>query len=121
MAYECTTELLGSYKKEDLKKEAKRAGLKNFSILNKDELIKFMMKHKELFGHMKYQEGCNRRNSNKTDETKRVKKICWHINNNTTLGRKIKNAYHKASYIIINSYFFVSYIKPKSCIIFFLS
>ena len=87
--------VFASYHVKRLKQEAKQAGLKQFSKLNKRELIELMMGHQEKFGHMKYQERGNRRNTNKADEAKRVKRICWHINNDTVIGKRLKRRYEE--------------------------
>ena len=52
-----------------------------------------MLENKEKFEHMKYQERGNCRSTNKKDEAKRVKQICWHINNDTDIGKRLKRQY----------------------------
>ncbi len=84
-----------SYIVKQLKTEAKQAGLKRVSKLKKSELIELMMGHQEKFGHMKYQERGDRRKTNKADEAKRVQRICWHINNDTDIGKRLKRGYEE--------------------------
>jgi hypothetical protein len=82
-----------SYTIKKLMKEAQQKGLKKLSKLNKRELIELMMRHVEKFRHMKYQERGDRRKTNKADEAKRVQRICWHINNDTEIGKRLKRKY----------------------------
>ena len=47
MATKCISEILNSYTKNDLIKEAKQVGVKKYSQLNKPKLIKLMLENKE--------------------------------------------------------------------------
>ena len=87
--------ILESHTVKQLKNEAKQAGLIRYTTLKKCKLIELMMKHHEKFGHMKYQERGDGRKTNKADEAKRVKRICWHINNDTEHGKRLKHKYEQ--------------------------